>query len=175
MIDKNLYIDDVLLKQLTFNCNKMLTKEHRKQGKGYFVDDLVNESIIQYLTAVKDDRILDLQSRKDPRTAISKYIRGIALMIWIDKRKPLSKEIWKNFKEDTFEKEDVIEYGHNEYMKNKEKLFNTIDESDVFHRTLINEWAKSKNMVELEKSLKINRKRLKKYIKIIIEDLKSKM
>ena len=171
-MNKNLYIDDLLYKDLTIYVHKIVTREHRLKGKGHYINDLIQESVLEYLTKVKDTTIKDLQSRKDPRKEISKYIRGIALLLWIDKRKPFGKMVWQENKELDFEIEieDEIDL---DYLNKLQVIDDYINSLDFYDKTLIIEWMNAKSLVQMEKNLHINRKRLKKYINAIIEYAKS--
>ena len=170
MINKNLYLDDKLMKDLTLHCHKIVTREHRMKGKAHFIDDLIQESILEYLTKVKDETILDLQSRKNPRIEISKYIRGIALLLWIDKRKPFGKIVWNDNKEVDFEIEDDV--NDLDYLNQLQQVDDYINSLDYFDKTIIQEWMVTKSLVQMEKNLRINKKRLKKWVEKIITNFK---
>jgi hypothetical protein len=78
-----------------------------------------------------------LQSRKNPEESISKYLRGICLFNYIDKRKPLSKQIWTEYKtiSDNYEKSD------NKYNEEEEEETESVrmdgeewlDDDGTFH------------------------------------------
>lgn len=181
LIDKNKYIDSELYNKLKFHCKKFLTKKNvYKVNMDYWIDDVIQEGFVQYLTNVKEETIKELHSRKNPKDAVGRYVRGICLINLIDKRKPFSKEIhnynliFKQLGDFIIEEFNI----NNEIDTTTIELFKEVyeNELDYFDKILFDEYIKNKrNISKTSIEVKIPRKRLKKYIDAIIKDINEKI
>jgi hypothetical protein len=179
-LNKNKYIDGELYQKVQKNCKKFLTKQHYLKGKNYWIDDIINEAFVHYLGHTKDATIIDLQNRPNPKDAIGRYIRGIAFLLWADKRKPLANQIWnynitnKTLEENKFEdlEENITEYT----TTVKDKIDIILDDIDYFDKILFCEYINAGGKInKTSENTKIPPKRTKKYIDKIKSEIIDKL
>lgn len=173
MIDKNKYIDNKLWDNLFKYAIKLTKNEDTAQ-------ELVQEIIYQYLTKTKDERIIDLQSRKDPTGAISAYLRGGLFFNYTDSRKTFFKMYRAKYGEIN-EKimeipDDISDYESKEKFEiNYKKMESMLNEFQWFDRELFIfakdfDW----NISKIKEKTRISRARISESIRNTKEELQNR-